>query len=195
MRKCLKDYCQTVHNPEYLAIDAINSEKYHSNANYQHQFSFNDYINKNMHHSNTLPQPSSSSNQLLQNTEGNGCSNLTQASSFNLSNNRNLKKILLQTNPFSSNNDNSRNNQSKNKDGNSGFLSKLTSNTIESLSSSTNTSSSSPSSSSSVSSSSLSTPSYQGNPNSNLNAVNQLENNLQVTAVTNSSIDNKQTYV
>jgi len=24
MRSCLKDYCQTVHNPEYLAIDAIN---------------------------------------------------------------------------------------------------------------------------------------------------------------------------
>lgn len=24
MRSCLKDYCQTVHNPEYLAIDSIN---------------------------------------------------------------------------------------------------------------------------------------------------------------------------
>lgn len=24
MRTCLKDYCQTVHNPEYLAIDSIN---------------------------------------------------------------------------------------------------------------------------------------------------------------------------
>ena len=24
MRSCLKDYCQTVHNPEYLAIESLN---------------------------------------------------------------------------------------------------------------------------------------------------------------------------
>ena len=42
MRKCLKDYCQTVHNPEYLAIDAINLKGQTTN-----QFSFVDYLAKN----------------------------------------------------------------------------------------------------------------------------------------------------
>ena len=57
MRKCLKDYCQTVHNPEYLAFDTIHTES-------SHHFSFNDYVKKNnlanesqsIYQSNTLPQ-------------------------------------------------------------------------------------------------------------------------------------------
>jgi len=44
MRNCLKDYCQTVHNPEYLAIDAISNSKPQSVF---HQFNFNDFICKN----------------------------------------------------------------------------------------------------------------------------------------------------
>ena len=39
MRKCLKDYCQTVHNPEYLAIDEIT----HSNSN---QYTYEDFLAK-----------------------------------------------------------------------------------------------------------------------------------------------------
>ena len=67
MRKCLKDYCQTVHNPEYLAIDAINLKGPATDR--MNQFSFGDYLAKNggsaMPHSvcasNCELQPSSDS--------------------------------------------------------------------------------------------------------------------------------------
>jgi hypothetical protein len=58
MRKCLKDYCQTVHNPEYLAIESINTSKYLADTNLNsNQFSFKDYLIKNndCKQSNTLP--------------------------------------------------------------------------------------------------------------------------------------------
>jgi hypothetical protein len=58
MRKCLKDYCQTVHNPEYLAIESINTSKYLTDTNLNsNQFSFKDYLIKNndCKQSNTLP--------------------------------------------------------------------------------------------------------------------------------------------
>ncbi|RNA35501.1 hypothetical protein BpHYR1_039970 [Brachionus plicatilis] len=42
MRKCLKDYCKTVHNPEYLAIDEIGQP----NPN---QYTYNDFLAKNNH--------------------------------------------------------------------------------------------------------------------------------------------------
>jgi hypothetical protein len=44
MRRCLKDYCQTVHNPEYLAIDAIHSVKSTTST---HDYSYNDFLSQN----------------------------------------------------------------------------------------------------------------------------------------------------
>lgn len=40
MRKCLKDYCKTVHNPEYLAIDEIDQ----CNSN---RYTYEDFLAKN----------------------------------------------------------------------------------------------------------------------------------------------------
>lgn len=50
MKKCLKDYCQTVHNPEYVAIDTININKVNDPNVFQ--FNFNDFMAKN---AQTLP--------------------------------------------------------------------------------------------------------------------------------------------
>ncbi|CAF0713415.1 unnamed protein product [Brachionus calyciflorus] len=44
MKKCLKDYSQIVHNPEYLAIDEIN----HSNSH--NQYTYDDFLAKQNNH-------------------------------------------------------------------------------------------------------------------------------------------------
>lgn len=115
MRKCLRDYCQTVHNPEYLAFDTI-----HSDSN--NHFSFNDYIKKNnlsnenqsnqqLYQSNTLPQFTGQMNnntiynqgfsqklyQIPVNDNSNSSSNLNSNSSINSAP---INKMVLPTNPF-----------------------------------------------------------------------------------------------
>lgn len=56
MRKCLKDYCHTVvHNPEYLAIDAIagsssigvHSSGAGSHVNHHAEYTYNDFLSEN----------------------------------------------------------------------------------------------------------------------------------------------------
>lgn len=113
MRKCLRDYCQTVHNPEYLAFDTI-----HSDSN--NHFSFNDYIKKNnlsnenqsnqqLYQSNTLPQFTGqlNSNTILNqgfsqrlyqmSVDDNSNSNLNSNASINSTA---FHKMILPTNPF-----------------------------------------------------------------------------------------------
>ena len=78
MKKCLKDYCQTVHNPEYLAIDAINK-----NSTSFSQYNFNDYLAKtntrnelltvnkpflNINRANSLNLNPTKQNEILNNT-------------------------------------------------------------------------------------------------------------------------------
>jgi hypothetical protein len=54
MRKCLRDYCQTVHNPEYLAIETLNTSNNEKTGEENSQsiglFSYNDFIKKHPFH-------------------------------------------------------------------------------------------------------------------------------------------------
>jgi hypothetical protein len=54
MRKCLRDYCQTVHNPEYLAIETLNTTNNDKTIDENSQpvglFSYNDFIKKHPFH-------------------------------------------------------------------------------------------------------------------------------------------------
>lgn len=47
MRKCLKDYCQTVHNPEYLAIDAITAAASTNLNSHNHEYTYTDFLSEN----------------------------------------------------------------------------------------------------------------------------------------------------
>lgn len=130
MRKCLKDYCQSVHNPEYFAIDSFKSTKPNQNgifltksspvSNSANFLNFDsDNYNKSLHNTNQLPNLNISPSVVLS-------SNVNTA-------NKQIKRIL-NSNTFTNRNN-------KNDSANNTFLASETT-------SSTSTSSTSPSASS-----------------------------------------------
>lgn len=202
MKTCLKDYCQTVHNPgklikifdlliyinsllfyiEYLAIDTINEKSIINNfTNYQDKFTFNDYINKQNLIGNNLLSANSFN---ISNDDTNTNKYIQLSSSVSFSQNAQLninngysKKFLI-----SNNNDSFCYNQpylnasNKNLDSNYSINNTL----ITKISSENNSSTST----SNTSASSISLPlSFQNN--------NKCDSLMKTIAI----IDNKQTYV
>jgi hypothetical protein len=216
MRKCLKDYCQTVHNPEYLAIDAINSSNASaSNAKISslinstpHQFSYNDYLNKtnNNNKSTNLNNnfqynnhpPTSFFRQQANNTNNNQYANANVNALNSVS--RNLKKMFLNVpNQISSaaassqlavNASNLKANSNPcDKSINHTFLTTLSSPVNTSAESTSSTSTSSSSSSASSSSSLSGSSSYHNNIMTNPNPIsNPNPNPTQNNAQINSTI-------
>jgi len=215
MRKCLRDYCQTVHNPEYLAFDTI-----HSDSN--NHFSFNDYIKKNnltndnqsstSYQSNTLPQFTSQINsntnlnqgyshrlyQIPPNNNNNSNLNFNSNTSNNSTSLHNFKKMVLPTNPFlgqneilkkNSTNDDSlnkiKNNHQNNEENN--FPNILIDNICEEISSS----------SSAVSTSSSTMPKnlQAHNTSTSTNLIPTQLHGFDGKKISLATIDNKQTYV
>ena len=204
MRKCLKDYCQTVHNPEYLAIDEIQNEKFQYD-DLQNQFSFNDYIKKNqqqqinLQSSSTLPSQSAVNvnnlNRLFQMSSNTNNSKLSISNSIS-STNRNIKKIFLSTNAFLNANDSLYQNKPAKTNN---FSTNMSATNIQ-IDSGSSASASSSSLSNSFNNINQNACSIMNTSSSNLNSnsnststTNTATLNQQASCV--ATIDNKQTYV
>ena len=205
MRKCLRDYCQTVHNPEYLAFDTIHADS-------GNHFSFSDYVQKNnlnresnnssAYQSNTLPHLSAQANNNASVGQGfsqrlfqipSAPTNLKSNGSIHVVSNQQppqkyVSKMVLPTNPYLSQND-------KISQRNSDFVAKMSGNICEESSSSSSaistTSSTMPALRVNHTSSTIISSSGITSNNMNSNAGFEVANKVSLPA----TIDNKQTYV